>query len=135
MIGREVAARVDLCGAGAVDVADLLMGAGDEDAGCAVLLFVMFTRLAPDESAETEPANSRVAPLATVAVTPVPTDAAPDVALNRSVPVSPTAIELPLPSDGGPSTSSAPLPAFAKAAAGALAKVHRGHCRSIRPRT
>ena len=32
----------------------------------------MFTRFAPLASAETEPANSSVAPLETVAVTPVP---------------------------------------------------------------
>ena len=53
----------------------------------ALLLFVMFTRLAPLANAETEPANSSVAPLETTAVTPVPIVGVPDTTLNRSVPV------------------------------------------------
>ena len=60
--------------------------------------------------AETEPASSSVAPLETVAVTPVPIVAEPEVALNRNVLVPPTASELELPSDGAPSISSTPLP-------------------------
>src|SRR5271157_6054366 len=87
------------------------------------LLFVMLTRLAPDDSDETEPASSSVAPLATVAVTPVPTEAAPVVGLNRSVLVPPTAIELATPSEGAPSTSSTPLPPTANAESALLVNV------------
>ena len=77
VVGREIAAGIDLRRAPAVDVADLLICSRDENAR-GWLLFVMFTRLAPDESDETEPASSSVAPLATVAVTPAPIVAAPD---------------------------------------------------------
>src|SRR5271166_6738674 len=83
----------------------------------------MLTRLVPDESAETEPASSSVAPLATVAVTPAPTEAAPVVGLNRSVLVPPTAIELAAPSVGAPSTSSPPLPPTANAEPALLVNV------------
>jgi hypothetical protein len=54
-----------------------------------LLLFVIFTRAEVgegEERSETVPANSNVAPDATVAVTPAPTVAAPEVLLNRSVP-------------------------------------------------
>src|SRR5437588_12690655 len=53
-----------------------------------VLLLATFTRLAPADSAETEPANSSVAPLLTVAVAPAPTVAAPLVTLNRTLPAA-----------------------------------------------
>ncbi len=43
----------------------------------ALLLLTISTRLALDESAETEPANSSVALDEIVATTPVPTEAAP----------------------------------------------------------
>ena len=87
------------------------------------LLFVMLTRLAPDDSDETEPASSSVAPLATVAVTPAPTEAAPVVGLNRSVLVPPTAIELAAPSEGARSTSNTPLPPTANAEPALLVNV------------
>ena len=89
----------------------------------AVLLLMMFTRLAPEDRAETEPASSKVAALDTVAMTPDPTVADPTIALNRNVPLSLVAIELTLPSVGGPSISSAPLPALANAAPALLVKV------------
>ena len=76
----------------------------------ALLLFVMFTRLAPFARAETEPASSSVAPLETTAVTPVPIAGVPLMTLNRSVP--PVRLRLLLSfSVGAPSISSVPGPA------------------------
>ena len=76
----------------------------------ALLLLLMFTRLDPLLRAETEPANSSVALLETVAVTAAPIVAEPVVALNRKVLELLTASELAEPRVGAPSTSSVPLP-------------------------
>ena len=73
----------------------------------ALLLFVMFTRFGPLARAETEPANSSVAPLETTAVTPVPIVGVPLTTLNRSVPVVTESV-LPLLSVGAASISTAP---------------------------
>src|SRR5438105_346443 len=79
----------------------------------AELLLVTLTRRAPDERAETEPANSSVAPLATMAETPVPIVGVPATTLNFKMP---PAIEsmLPLLRVGGVVISIVPLPALAK---------------------
>ena len=52
-----------------------------------MLLFTTWTRLPPERpKSETRPANSSVAPEATVAVAVAPTEGVPAVVANRSVP-------------------------------------------------
>ncbi len=79
------------------------------------LSFWTFTRFAPDESAEVLPANSSVAPEATVAVAPAPTVAEPLVAVNRTLPAE-IASELPAAKVGGAVTRNVPAPPDALAA-------------------
>ena len=75
-----------------------------------MLLFVMFARFEPLDSAETVPANSNVALLLTAAVTPVPMVAAPEVRPNRSLPVPPTDKAVALPRLIEPVIAVVPLP-------------------------
>src|SRR5260221_5970445 len=82
----------------------------------------MFTRLAPEPSAETAPANSSVAPDETVAVTPAPIVAEPTVTLNRKVPALIFSALLPL-RVGAPSSSRVPLPDLASTADGPLSAI------------
>ena len=77
VIGREIAAGVDLRRSRAVYVAHLLMRARDQQSGNGKPMLRTLTRLPPAlRPRETEPASSKVAPAAIVADTPVPTMAA-----------------------------------------------------------
>ena len=69
----------------------------------------MFTRLVPDDKADTEPASSSVDPLLTVAVTPEPTEGDPDATLSRKPPPV-TWMLLRLLKSGAPVISSVPAP-------------------------
>ena len=74
----------------------------------AVLVLSTFTRPpAGCESAETDPANSRIPVSCTVAWTPDPTTPEPPLTLNRNVLVLATFMLLLLPSEGGTLESQA----------------------------
>ena len=77
-----------------------------------VLLFVIFAPFEPFARAETVPASSSVAPLETVAVTPVSIVAVPDATLNRSVPAV-ICSDVLLLNVEAPSISSTPVPVLA----------------------